>query len=167
VCRGRKSRDEGGPVNAKIKKILATDLRRFKDAVCVSAHKGVRKSKRESERATEREREKCGRQKHSYNLFSSLKNAACVSAHKGEEQCDREQARERAREQEKDREMLQSKIFLQLISIVQKCGMCERDNARVRGSERESESKSEREKCGSQKCSCNWCLSLQRCGSCL
>mmetsp|Transcript_82417 Transcript_82417/g.120766 ORF Transcript_82417/g.120766 Transcript_82417/m.120766 type:complete len:206 (+) Transcript_82417:84-701(+) len=33
MFRGRKSRDEGGPVNAKIKKILATDLRRFKDAI--------------------------------------------------------------------------------------------------------------------------------------
>ena len=48
-----------------------------------------------------------------------------MSAHKGEGQFEVEQARERAREQEKDREMWQSKIFLELISIVQKCGICD------------------------------------------
>lgn len=33
MFRGRKSRDEGGPVNAAVKKILVTDLRRFKKAM--------------------------------------------------------------------------------------------------------------------------------------
>lgn len=33
MFRGRRSRDEGGPVNAAVKKILLTDLRRFKTAI--------------------------------------------------------------------------------------------------------------------------------------
>jgi len=33
MFRGRSSRDEGGPVNAAVKKILVTDLRRFKKAM--------------------------------------------------------------------------------------------------------------------------------------
>ena len=62
-----------------------------------------------------------------------------MSAHKGEGQCEVEQARERAREQEKDREMWQSKIFLELISIVQKCGIVIVGRGSERGRTREGE----------------------------